>query len=174
MTQVTGIVAEVNNLGKAKGSNIVVNGQKYGCYDPVATGLDTLRAGMEVTFGTMVKGQYTNIQGTVTPTGGTGPVPAPAPAPSGGSGGGWKGKGSFKAFPIPALDGQRSIIRQNSLSHATAVVNAHFGGLEPQHVPDLDARASEVLRIAAMFEDYSAGDDIARAADEALAAQTAQ
>ncbi len=163
MTQVTGIVQEVNNRGKGKGSNILVNGIKYGCFDPVAAHIDTLVAGEGVTFGTVVNGTWTNIdKAGVSKTGITGAVTAAPPsAPK-------KGGGAYgKAFPIPPLDGQRSIVRQNSLAHATVLVNNYCYELAKEST--LDARVALVIETAKCFEAYSCGDDVEKEASEAVA-----
>ena len=81
----------------------------------------------------------------ITFSGGTGeetPVTAAKPTY------GYRGK-----FPIEATDGQRSIIRQNSLLHATALVSAFSNG-----ETDVDVVVKEVIRVAKIFEQYSAGD----------------
>ncbi len=157
MTQVTGIVKEVNNRGKGKGSNILVNGIKYGCFDPVAAHIDTLVAGEEVTFGTVVNGTWTNIDNKgVIKTGNTGAVTAAPSAPK-------KGGAYGKAFPIPPLDGQRSIVRQNSLAHATALVNNYCNEMT------IDQRTALVIETAKCFEAYSCGDDVEKEASEAVA-----
>ena len=161
MGAVTGVVQEVNNRGRGKGSNILVGGTKYGCFDPVECGIDQVNAGDEVTFDTSQNGQYINIvKNTLSKTGNTGPVP---PQTQGTSGGGSKGGGRFapKPWPIPAEDGQRSIIRQNSLTHATAIVNSFCAAVDQEMT--LDERRDEVLRIAQDFEFFSAGDDITEA-----------
>ena len=167
MGSITGVVSDVQNRGRGKGSHIVVNGNKYGCFDPAEVNLDSIQVGDEVTFDSSQNGNYTNIvKNTLRKTGNTGPVSAPPVSNRGGAS--YAGKQNFsKTFPVPTLDGQRSIIRQNSLTHATAVVNASFPSDSGMTV---DERADEVLRIAAMFEYFSAGDDIAEAADAALKA----
>ncbi len=165
MTQVTGIVQEVNNRGKGKGSNILVNGAKYGCFDPLLAHIDTLVAGEEVTFGTVVNGTWTNIDRSgVSKTGNTGAVTAAPPsAPK-------KGGGAYgKAFPIPPLDGQRSIVRQNSLTHATALVNNYYSLRGSDTNMTLAERTALVIHTAKSFEAYSCGDDVEKEASEAVA-----
>lgn len=71
------------------------------------------------------------------------------------------GKG---VFPIPATDGQRSIIRQNALTNARELVVAIAGGV----VLETDATVNEILRVAKKFEAYTAGDSEAVAAKKAL------
>jgi len=82
-------------------------------------------------------------------------APAPRKAYGGGTAGGGYSRGTF---PIPPTDGQRSIIRQNSLSNSIKFFEANA------MKPSID----EVLRLAKTFEAYSAGDDIAAAAKKAL------
>ena len=86
------------------------------------------------------------------------PVVATAPAPRKAYGGGTTGGYSRGQFPIPATDGQRSIIRQNSLSNSIKFFEANA----------MKLTIEEVLRLAKTFEAYSAGDDIAAAAKKAL------
>jgi hypothetical protein len=167
MTQITGIVQEVNNRGLAKGSNILVIGMKYGCYDPVKSGIDMLQAGQEVTFTAEQKGQYTNINGRATPTGNTGVVQAPAPTPvtppaafvPKNTGGQWQ-------FPIPPLDYQRSVVRRDSVTAAAAIVDGYCSGCENDM--DLGTRITYVLSTAKRFEEYSCGDDIEKEAQAAM------
>ncbi len=151
----------MNNRGKGTGSNILVNGAKYGCFDPLLAHIDTLVAGEEVTFGTVVNGTWTNIDRSgVSKTGNTGAVTAAPSAPK-------KGGAYGKAFPIPPLDGQRSIVRQNSLTHATALVNNYCSELAKEI--SLDARIALVINTAKSFEAYSCGDDVEKEASEAVA-----
>jgi hypothetical protein len=68
-------------------------------------------------------------------------------------------------FPIPALDGQRSIIRQNALTNARELYVGAAGG-KPFPV-DSTATTKAIIDIARKFEAYSAGDlDAAEAAAE--------
>jgi hypothetical protein len=79
-----------------------------------------------------------------------------------------------KVFPIPALHGDRSIVRQNALARATDLYIAARGG-KPF---ELDAGNLDlVISFARKFEAYTAGDlDLAEAvkenADEAAASGT--
>jgi len=79
---------------------------------------------------------------------------APRAAPS------YGGKG---VFPIPALDGQRAIVRQNALTNAREAVVASFGG----KVFMADAPlADNIISLARKFEAYACGDlDAVRAAE---------
>lgn len=68
-----------------------------------------------------------------------------------------------KVFPIPALHGDRAIVRQNSITNATkAVCDNNSGG-------DLgltnEEYAQTIIEVARMFEAYSCGDLDALAAE---------
>lgn len=56
--------------------------------------------------------------------------------------------GRMGPFPIPAKDGQRSIIRQNAVTNANALLGNHG---EPYTVEDL-------LQVASEIEKYTSGD----------------
>jgi hypothetical protein len=78
------------------------------------------------------------------------------------SSGGWSSRD--KVFPIPALHGDRSIVRQNALARATDLYIAARGG-KPF---ELDESSTElVIALARRFEAYTAGDlDMAEAIKE--------
>jgi hypothetical protein len=82
--------------------------------------------------------------------GGVLPTPRTTGAYSGGASG-----GGGKPFPIPPLHGDRSIIRQNSLTNAReAWVNSHGG-----KAYKLDEEAAHaIIDVARIFESYSCGD----------------
>lgn len=87
---------------------------------------------------------------------------APAPAKSFG-GGGFK----EKVFPIPALHGDRAIVRQNALARATDIFIAARGG-KPFELDE--STFSLVIGFARKFEAYTAGDlDMAEAVAEQAA-----
>jgi hypothetical protein len=73
----------------------------------------------------------------------------PAAAPAGRSYG-----APAKVFPIPALHGDRAIVRQNSLTNAVNMLK------EDKDLAKLtgEARATYVISVARMFEAYSCGD----------------
>jgi len=73
---------------------------------------------------------------------------AQASAPALSSGSSFKGK----VFPVPVDHPDRSIIRQNSLAHATRLLD---GELDDD---DFDALADKVIALARRFEAYSSGD----------------
>jgi hypothetical protein len=63
--------------------------------------------------------------------------------------------GAPKPFPIPALHGDRAIIRQNSITNATKL----FGDMTDfTNTPDYSTAADTIISIARMFEAYSCGD----------------
>jgi hypothetical protein len=69
-----------------------------------------------------------------------------------------------KVFPIPALHGDRAIVRQNALARATDIYIAARGGkpfeLEPENL-------DFVIKLARKFEAYTAGDiDMMEAIEE--------
>jgi hypothetical protein len=89
---------------------------------------------------------------------------AAVPGPATRSSGSWNAR--EKVFPIPALHGDRSIVRQNALARATDLYIAARGG-KPF---ELDESSTElVIALARRFEAYTAGDlDMAEAIKEEL------
>jgi hypothetical protein len=70
-----------------------------------------------------------------------------------------------KVFPIPALHGDRSIVRQNALARAADLVAASSGG--KAFSMDEDA-VTRIIALARKFEAYTAGDlDMEEAVAEA-------
>ena len=68
---------------------------------------------------------------------------------------------SPKVFPIPALHGDRAIVRQNSISNATKLI---VDSVKPTDKANWESLAIEVIQVARMFEAYSCGDlDMAQA-----------
>lgn len=166
----TGIIGEVNNLGQASGSNIHVDGERFGIYSPTEAGMSNLAPGMEVTFNWFEKGTYKNIKGAVTPTGNMGTPKAEVP--KGAAGG---NRAAANDFPIGPLDGRRNITRRDAIKDAVAFVNEYAAQTDTSM--DLQTRTEHVLEAAKIFEAYAAGDtDVAEAeaAAEALAEPTAQ
>lgn len=105
-------------------------------------------AGDEVEFEYEQKGEFNNIKGNVKVLSSSGPseeAPADSPRDTGASAGG-----------VTQRDQQ--IIRQNSLAHATNLINGFYGtemggqGMTPEQV------AEEVISIARIFESYSKGE----------------
>lgn len=60
-----------------------------------------------------------------------------------------------RPFPIPALHGDRAIVRQNSITNATKMV---VDSVIQTDTADWEALAENVILIARMFEAYSCGD----------------
>lgn len=73
--------------------------------------------------------------------------------------------GNKGVFPIPALDGQRAIVRQNALTNARELICA----LPAIGSNTTDLLAAEIIRIARKFEAYACGDLDREAAEESLA-----
>jgi len=85
---------------------------------------------------------------------------APAAAPQAKVFGGYKDK----VFPIPALHGDRAIVRQNALARATDIYIAARGGKPFELEAD---NLDFVIRLARKFEAYTAGDiDMMEAIEE--------
>lgn len=152
---VIGIVDEVNNNGKGKGSSLRVNGLKYGIWDPSEAGMDDVEVGNQVSFRFKVTSKngidYKNIQGKVTKT--TGDVANTAPAR--GTGSGYRRHGEEGGFPIHARAYERALDRREAVRNAVAALGA-------------GKTASEYLTMAKEFEAYTTGEDLA-IADAALA-----
>lgn len=87
-------------------------------------------------------------------------APKAAPTPT------YSSKG---VFPIPPLDGQRAIVRQNSLTNAVNLVKEC---LDPKKPLPLETLADECIKIARMFEAYSCGDLDLEAAKAMVAAKS--
>lgn len=69
-----------------------------------------------------------------------------------------------KPFPIPALHGDRAIIRQNALTNAREIMVAAHGGHVGAFTVDINDFAEDIIALARKFEAYSAGDlDLAKA-----------
>ena len=86
-------------------------------------------------------------------------VPSPAPAPV------RPAYGNKGVFPIPALDGQRAIVRQNALTNARELVVAKLAGEEKLN---LESLTDTIVKIARKFEAYACGDLDREAAEESL------
>jgi hypothetical protein len=71
-----------------------------------------------------------------------------------------------RPFPIPLLHGDRAIIRQNALTNARELICNVTIGDTFARFPTMDDAAAEVLRIASIFEEYSAGDIERRMAEK--------
>ncbi len=167
MTMMTGIVEAISTkdvntkFGNKPTYSLKVNGTwvKCGFKNPNAG------AGDEVEFdgNTGTYGLETKAVNILRKSAGT---PAPAatsnstPVPTRTTGSGY----AAKVFPIPALHGDRAIVRQNALARATDIYIAARGG-KPW---ELDASNLDfVISLARKFEAYTAGDlDMAEAIAE--------
>jgi hypothetical protein len=162
--QMTGVVEDVNPDNKRFKLN---DGNWYSSWNPV----EGLGVGKKVSFRYNVKGTYRNVSGTVrvsemgsvvpaaVGSGGVGASPDTArAAPS---------RYSRGSFPIDPLDGQRSIIRQNALTHATEVylICTNQTDLTKMKVEDI---ADNIIQLANRFERYAAGDLDREAAEKAM------
>lgn len=148
---------EVNTkFGPKPAYTIVCGGERYsyGFKKPMFNIGDTIDFQFtENTYGKNV--DLTSVQmvtkgtGVPTPTTATAaPSKAPYSPPS-------------KVFPIPALHGDRAIVRQNSITNATKAV-CDFTDSNPATLAEY---AQEIIGIARMFEAYSCGDLDALAAE---------
>lgn len=87
---------------------------------------------------------------------------APRPAATGSSRAG--------VFPIPALDGQRAIVRQNALTNARELYCAAKNGGKGFAV-DFEADPLNIIKMARVFEAYACGDMDMEAAQASLGAE---
>jgi hypothetical protein len=175
MTMMTGIVEaastkDVNTkFGLKPTFSLKVNGQwvKCGFKNPNAsTGDEVEFDGNTGTYGLEAKSVNIIRKGT-----GVAPVAVSTVTSSGTavpvkpSYGGYK----EKVFPIPALHGDRAIVRQNALARATDLYVAARGG-KPF---ELEAESLDfVIKLARKFEAYTAGDlDMAEAVSESAEEQ---
>ena len=152
MSFVNGVVESLARTGKS----IKVGGEWYGAFSPASLGGCKVGDTVSFAWAPSKDGQYKNIKGSVSVVGGGVATPAsveasaPRSAPSGGS------YGRSIAFPLPPLDGQRVIVRQNALGHATKVVmEQDRGWIEGATDSEM---ADRIINLARQFEAYVAGD----------------
>ncbi len=152
-----GIIEEIINNGKGKGSGVRIAGHKYGVYDPADAGLEELSVGTTVSLRFNEKDAgggivYKNVAGKITTVKDGAPVTAVAATTTGGaSKGGFRKNGEEGGFPINARAYERALDRRNALQCASGLAI----GLE------LDADG--IIALAKQFEAYSCGDDMADA-----------
>ena len=165
MTMMTGVVEqvsqkEVNTKWGAKPTySFKVNGSwvSHGFKSHGANVGDEVEFdGETTTYGLQTKAVRITTRGAGVPPSTSVPSSTPARAPS---------AYNSRVFPIPALHGDRSIVRQNALARATELYVGARGGkpfdLDVKEVSDV------VISLARKFEAYTAGDlDMAEAVSE--------
>jgi hypothetical protein len=167
MTMMTGIVEAISTkdvntkFGNKPTYSLKVNGTwvKCGFKNPNAGAGDEVEFdGNTGTYGLETKAVNVLRKGAGTPTPAATSNSTPVPTRTTGSG------YAAKVFPIPALHGDRAIVRQNALARATDIYIAARGG-KPW---ELDASNLDfVISLARKFEAYTAGDlDMAEAIAE--------
>lgn len=162
METMNGRVESVARSGKG----IQVNGEWYNSFTASQIPTD-ISSGDTVSFRytETTKGDKTfrNIKGDVGKVAATLRGESPSITTAASSGGGYGGK----SFPVPPLHPDRSIIRQNSLTHATRVV---IDGcpMAAEHNPD--DLANTIISVARIFEAYSTGEVDAEMARIAMGA----
>jgi hypothetical protein len=157
MSEVTGIIEAVGTkevktrFGMKPTYSFKVDGEWYktGFAKPPAGKGDTVSfAYTEGTYGKEVDAKTMSVpkDAPSIDRGGAATPASPRPAPS------YGGKG---VFPIPALDGQRAIVRQNALTNARELVVAASGG---KPFPISDETTNAIIAFARQFEAYACGD----------------
>lgn len=156
MNKLSGEVTNVSRDGK----RVQVDGSWYSAFASSQMPSGGVSVGDWVNFTYVQKGEYNNIKGSVTKGA------APASRPTTGAAPSTERKFTdakgfvIKEFPVPPLHPDRSIIRQNSLSHAVDVVSY------TETRSTAEEFAEKVIEIARMFEAYSTGDLDAEVAEE--------
>jgi hypothetical protein len=141
---------EVNTkFGPKKAYSVSANGERYG----YGFKKPTFSIGDEVdfqftenTYGKNV--DLTSVRLLTKGTGAATPSSAPTAPPK-------PSYGAPKVFPIPALHGDRAIVRQNSISNAVKLIT---DSVKPTDKSNWESLANEAINIARMFEAYSCGD----------------
>jgi hypothetical protein len=153
----TGTIESVAKTGKS----VKIEGQWYGAF--AKSQLSSAGVGDTIAF-TYVSVEkegttFHNIKGNVTLKEGAGggaatPAAGEPSAPRAAAPAASYGRSSI-SFPLAPLDGQRVIVRQNALGHATKLIVDAY----PKD-PDADVSvlADTIISIARKFESYVAGD----------------
>lgn len=151
---------EVNTkFGPKPAYTIVANGERYsyGFKKPTFAIGDTI----DFQFTENTYGKNVDEKSVRMLTKGTG-SPSPSTAPTGGAT--RPAYGAPKPFPIPALHGDRAIIRQNSITNATKLISETLTKEDGAH--NFDEIADYIISIARKFEAYSCGDLDAEMAEQ--------
>jgi len=127
--------------------------------DNITFSSNSTRYGMEIVEGSVVGG---SVGGGAATRPATAAPSGAAPAARGGY------TPAAKPFPIPPLHGDRAIIRQNSLTNARELY-CSATSMERLETTNVEEHADVVIKLARMFEAYSAGDLDAAAAMKAEA-----
>lgn len=153
--QINGEVSSKARTGKS----IQVNGDWYGCFDPVD--LNHVNRGDTVTLNWKPSkcGRFKNIVGKPKVGGGAAAPAAPASGGQANNGGGYRPQG--RTFPVAPLAPERTINRQNALTNAVAYFTGVYEG-------DGKISAEDVVRTARIFEAYTCGDVDAEEAEAAM------
>lgn len=137
-------------FGPKPAYTIVANGERfsYGFKKPAFKIGDEIDFQFtENTYGKNV--DLASVQLIAKGTGAPTPPPSTSTAPA-------KAYGApAKVFPIPALHGDRAIVRQNSITNATKAV-ADF--VDNGDIGTMDVYADLIIAVARKFEAYSCGD----------------
>lgn len=73
-----------------------------------------------------------------------------------------------KVFPVPNDHGDRSIIRQNSLTNARELLCHVYNDIPIKNDDTINAIVNKIIEVAYKFEEYSSGDREVKAADEII------
>lgn len=159
MAEVTGTVEAVSH--KFDKLSLKVNDTWYATKKEYAPSFEINR-GDEITFDSGSTGKYLNKVRKLTGSGGS-----TAPASTGGK--------RTPGFPVGIDTKDRSIVRQNSLSHAVNLVSTIVGPTTAKTFEEREKQAEALatlsVEVARIFEGYSSGDDDAAEAAAMLEAK---
>jgi hypothetical protein len=152
----TGTIESVAKTGKS----IKIEGQWYGAFAKSQLGSAGIGDTVSFTYVSVEKDGTTfhNIKGNVTlkgaSEGGTATPAAGEPSVTRSAAPAASYGRSSISFPLAPLDGQRVIVRQNALGHATKL---WVDGKYAEHTDPTDS-ATAIIELARKFESYVAGD----------------
>jgi hypothetical protein len=140
--------------------SLKIDGEWYACgfTDP------RVSAGDVIAF-SFTEGKYGKEidKGSIMKTGAA-PTPAPTYTPTLAAAPKSAAPVSNRPFPIPPLHGDRAIIRQNALNHATKLVVDAGLAVGAGGTVQADETADLIIHVARRFEAYACGDlDVAKA-----------